>query len=93
MRVRKKPIVIEAVLIAANAGSTGGFAEMPAWLEAALQDGKVRNASDEEGGVIVRTLSGKVRAQPGDWLVSGVAGELYVCKQELFDTVYEALPD
>jgi hypothetical protein len=96
MRFRKKPIVIEAILIGANAGSTDGsacFAEMPAWLKAALQDGTVRNALDQEGGVIVRTLSGEMRGQPGDWLICGVAGELYVCKPEIFATIYETLPE
>lgn len=96
MRFRKKPIVIEAVLIGANAGSTNGsacFAETPAWLKAALQDGTVRDALDRKGGVIVRTLTGEMHGLPGDWLILGVAGELYVCKPEIFDTIYETLPE
>jgi hypothetical protein len=96
MRFRKKPIVIEAVLIGADAASTNTcarFTEMPAWLKAALQDGTVRNAPDEEGGVIVRTLGGDMRGLPGDWLICGVAGELYVCKPDIFDTIYETLPE
>jgi hypothetical protein len=34
-----------------------------------------------------------MRGQPGDWLICGVAGELYVCKPEIFATIYETLPE
>jgi hypothetical protein len=96
MRFRKKPIVIEAVLIGTNAGSTSGlacFTEMPAWLKVALEDGTVRNAVDGESGVIVRTLEGELHGRPGDWLICGVAGELYPCKPEIFDAIYERAPE
>jgi hypothetical protein len=94
MRFRKKPVVIEAVLIGADSGSVdGSFTERPAWLKAALQDGTVRDAADAESGVIVRTLEGEMRGQPGDWLIRGVAGELYACKPEIFAAIYEAEPE
>lgn len=92
MRFRKKPVVIEAVRIGANAGSTDGsacFTETPAWLTAALQDGTVRSNA-EGGGVIVRTLEGEMRGRPGDWLIRGTAGELYPCKPKIFEAIYEA---
>ena len=94
MKYRKRPIVVEAVRIGANAGSTDGsacFDEQPPWLEAALQDGKVRNAADAGGGVIVRTVEGEMRGRPGDWLIRGIADELYPCRSEIFDSVYETL--
>ena len=90
MRFRKKPVVIEAVLIGANVAC---FTEMPTRLKTALQDGKVRNALDEEDGVIVHTLEGDLRGRPGDWLIYGTAGELYPCKPEIFETIYEACPE
>ena len=94
MRFRKKPVMIEAVLIGADAGSSiARFTEMPAWLKVALEDGTVRAAGDEESGVIVRTLEGELRGQPGDWLIRGVAGELYPCKPEIFDAIYERAPE
>jgi hypothetical protein len=31
--------------------------------------------------------------QPGDWLICGVAGELYPCKPEIFDATYETVPE
>lgn len=90
MRFRKKPVVIEAVLIGAN---VAGFTEMPTWLKTALQDGRVRNALDKEDGVIVHTLEGDMRGRPGDWLIYGSAGELYPCKPEIFDVIYETAPE
>lgn len=92
MRFRKKPVVIEAVLIGANAGAANAlvaFSERPDWLMEALQDGTVRKAPGEEGGVTVRTLAGEMRGQPGDWLIRGTAGELYLCKPDIFDEIYE----
>lgn len=28
-------------------------------------------------------------AEPGDWIIRGVAGELYPCKPDIFDVTYE----
>lgn len=92
MRFRKKNIVVEAVLIGANAGSadcSACFTESPAWLTTALQEGTVRSAADGKDGVIVRTLEGEMHGRAGDWLIRGTAGELYPCRPEIFAAIYE----
>jgi len=37
----------------------------------------------------VRTREGVMRADPGDWIICGVAGEFYPCKPEIFEATYE----
>lgn len=38
---------------------------------------------------IVKTLEGDMIAQPGDWIITGVEGEKYPCKNEIFKKTYE----
>ena len=32
-------------------------------------------------------------AEPGDWIIRGVKGELYPCKPDIFETTYAATPN
>ena len=41
--------------------------------------------------VIIATLEGAHRADPGDWIIKGVKGEFYPCKPDIFDITYEKL--
>ncbi len=38
---------------------------------------------------IVRTLEGDMIARSGDWIITGVEGEKYPCKNEIFKKTYE----
>lgn len=40
---------------------------------------------------VIHTLEGNMTGQPGDWLIRGVAGEYYPCKDEIFRATYEEL--
>jgi hypothetical protein len=44
------------------------------------------NADDLVG---IQTLEGLVVAGKGDWIIRGVAGELYPCKPDIFEATYE----
>lgn len=37
----------------------------------------------------VETLEGTMRGNPGDWLITGVAGEQYFCRDDIFRATYE----
>lgn len=39
--------------------------------------------------VVVVTLEGTMRGNPGDWLITGIRGEQYVCKGDVFRATYE----
>ena len=39
--------------------------------------------------VEIKTLEGTMRADPGDWIITGVKGERYPCKPDIFAATYE----
>lgn len=40
----------------------------------------------------IETLEGVMRVTPGDWIITGIAGEHYPCKPDIFAATYEATP-
>ena len=43
------------------------------------------------GGLPIKTLEGKMIASDGDYIISGVNGEFYPCKPDIFEKTY--MPD
>lgn len=87
MKYRKKPVVIEAVRVEAD-GSINGHASLTApWLTEALAHSRIRIV---DGELLIATLEGVTRADPGDWIIRGVKGELYPCRPDIFALTYEA---
>jgi hypothetical protein len=41
----------------------------------------------------IDTLEGRMHAAPGDWIVTGVHGEQYPVKPDIFEKTYEPVPD
>lgn len=39
----------------------------------------------------IRTLEGPMRISPRDWIITGVKGEKYPCKPDIFEATYEAV--
>ncbi|MBI3969569.1 MAG: hypothetical protein HY329_28325 [Chloroflexi bacterium] len=37
----------------------------------------------------IETPEGTMRGEPGDWLITGVKGEQYFCKPDIFRLTYE----
>jgi hypothetical protein len=73
----------------------GSFDVLPEWLHDAMA-----KSEKEEGAVWLEpgwsppqlqifTLEGIHRAQPGDWIIRGVKGELYPCKPDIFAASYD----
>lgn len=87
-RFRKKPVEIEAVQMPEDA-DPGNFAMSPQWVHEALGDGTLTPA--DEGAWFVKTLEGTMLASPGDFIIRGIAGELYPCKPDIFEQTYEAV--
>ena len=42
---------------------------------------------------VIRTLEGDHIASPGDWIITGIKGEKYPCKPDIFELTYEAVED
>ena len=39
--------------------------------------------------MVIHTLEGDMLAMPGDYIITGVNGEQYPCKPDIFDKTYE----
>jgi hypothetical protein len=39
--------------------------------------------------MIIETLEGPLRAEPGDWIITGIKGEQYPCKPDIFEKTYD----
>ena len=46
----------------------------------------VADGDDKVG--YIDTLEGRLRVEPGDWVITGVAGENDPCKPEIFEQLY-----
>ena len=40
---------------------------------------------------VIHTLEGDMIASPGDWIITGVNGEKYTCKPDIFEKTYEKI--
>ena len=38
---------------------------------------------------LIETLEGTMRAEVGDWIITGVKGERYPCKPDIFAATYD----
>lgn len=43
--------------------------------------------------MVIHTLEGDMTAQPGDWIITGLRGEQYPCKPDIFEKSYEEVED
>lgn len=76
-KFRKKPVVIDAVQ----------------WFKPGDHPAVVmkadRNRHADEGVPWVETLEGGHIVTPGDWIITGIKGEHYPCKPDIFALTYE----
>lgn len=92
-KYRKKPVVIEA---------TQFFKDQPPWpegvekgrptideLESLLERGVNPAIAPDGYSYIVKTLEGTHFLSDGDYIITGVKGERYPCKPDIFAATYE----
>ncbi len=80
MKFRKKPVIIEAT-------QWFQYGDHPAVLQSPL-DGYPDGYTLYHNGWI-QTLEGGHIVTPGDWIITGVQGENYPCKPDIFEMTYE----
>lgn len=78
-KFRKKPVVIEATQFWVN--SPDG------WPQGVYKD------STSPTGYRIDTLEGSHEVTDGDWIITGVKGEHYPCKPDIFEMTYESADD
>lgn len=91
-KFRKKPVVIEAITFNdlveyGNANGANIVNGMP-W----SFDYKGQPITHENDNCyLIPTLEGTMRFERGDMLITGVKGEVYPCKPDIFEATYEAV--
>jgi hypothetical protein len=80
MQFRKKPVLIEATQLRASAFDK--CYPNPEHIPGVIYDPVQRCA-------FIKTLEGTMRADIGDWIITGVMGERYPCKPDIFAMTYE----
>jgi hypothetical protein len=83
MKFRKKPVIIEATQWF-KIGDHPEVTKLPNWHQA--------SGLDHHKGWI-NTLEGGHEVTPGDWIITGVKGEFYPCKDEIFKLTYEEVTE
>lgn len=84
MKYRKKPVVIEAIQFQDNAETIAGLADF-----IDNQDLRINYADPDNPVIKIETLEGVMTASVGDYIIKGVQGEFYPCKQDIFKQTYE----
>ena len=88
MRYRKKPVVVDAFQYDGDLMRSNGEWSCPDWAKDAFQSGTLYydSPSGEEPPteLYIDTLEGKHHVSVGDYIILGVAGELYPCKPDIF---------
>ena len=77
-KFRKKPIVIEAEQWFPNKEIEGVI---------------LRGQNNFEFFGEINTLEGPHIVTPGDWIITGIAGEKYPCKPDIFEATYDPVEE
>lgn len=86
-KYRKKPVVIEAFQWTSDKNQI----EYPEWIVKAIEKGIVwfNNEGTKDVNMEIKTLEGNHIANRGDYIIKGIAGEIYPCKPDIFKATYE----
>jgi len=92
MRFRKKPVVIEAItfdeLVKHGISVDGNIVNGIPW-SFEYKGQPITHENDD--CYLIPTLEGTMRFERGDMLITGVKGEIYPCKLDIFEATYEAV--
>lgn len=91
MKFRKKPVVIEATQFTQAMRESyhfdgGGLPEGVVCTGSSIHPDRREIYRDR---FIIHTLEGDHEVSVGDWIITGVKGERYPCKPDIFEATYE----
>ncbi len=94
MKYRNKPVVIEAITfeeLMKHGGNSGAelINGMPWSFE--YKGHAITHKTDE--GYLIPTLEGSHLMTPNDMLITGIQGEIYPCKIDIFKETYEQIEE
>jgi len=85
MKYRNKPVVIEAEQFFVWMNK----ADMPKGVESRTVCGDAATIHGAQVEFFVQTLEGPLKVSNEDWIITGVKGERYPCKPDIFLATYE----
>jgi hypothetical protein len=84
-KFRKKPVVVEAYRLDNRITN-----QPPHWINQAMVAGTITVQRPPAAlKMAIQTLEGTMTANEGDWIIKGVADELYPCKPDIFEATYD----
>jgi hypothetical protein len=95
MKYRKLPVEIEAIQWDGN-----NLVEVVTFLEGKspkldLEVTRLKGEDYEDliakEGLYIKTLEGNMKASINDYIIKGIAGEFYPCKEDIFLKTYESV--
>jgi hypothetical protein len=91
MKYRKKPVVIDAV----QWFKMGDHPKVYQSITAAKLNSEWERRQGLPDGSIgeIKTLEGYMLVTPGDYIITGVKGEHYPCKPDIFEMTYELVEE
>ena len=84
MRVRKKPIEVEAMRLLDN-----NYRYVADWCKGIIS----KRDDNFEVSIKIITLEGIMTARLNDYIIKGVHGEFYPCAPAIFDATYEVIDE
>lgn len=89
-KYRKKPVVIEAItfeeLVEHGKAVGGNVVNGMPW---SFNYAGHHVTHENDNCYLIPTLEGTMRMERGDMLITGVKGEIYPCKADIFASTYE----
>ena len=93
MKYRKKPVVIEAITfeeLVQHGIDSGAYLHDGVPWSFDYAGHPITHENDD--CYLIPTLEGTMKMMRGDMLITGVAGEIYPCKPDIFAATYEQEP-
>lgn len=83
MKYRKKPIEVDAYQFKLNS-----------WLSYPEKYPMVIEVQEGFGmAPVIKTLEGNMYIHDGDYIIKGIKGEYYACREDIFNETYEVISD
>lgn len=89
-KFRKKPVVIEAISFEQFVEFAKATTEHPHWH---IPYQGINITQENETIYLIPTKEGVMNFTPADMLITGVQGEIYACKKDIFEATYEAVKE
>lgn len=91
MFYRKRPVVVEAHHIAPDM-TLIQFESLLTWMGESVAYWSFDREKPAGIFISIKTLEGNMKASEGDFIIKGVKGEFYPCRQDIFEQTYEIAP-